>query len=784
LGDVVPLKLAFFEGNNAPEWQGQASVKINLFDTSYNPLLAEQTATWQANGEAYATLNTYTQAASDYLDEEAVKNTILEIKIEHNGEARTVVQQGFALYNSFMTLINVELTLPDAPSEIESSQGFAPAAPDQVASLKKPIEPRFLRALLQADYDAGIEPFPPNDVQAENLFNTRTPSDFIVGILPIEPDQLAFDVGAQGNPDQLDAQRSPEEPDQVQTNPEAPSLFNAEIINWQVSRYSPTLHIDADAEPVQALGWEENATGYNDLLLTDHAGSNEGYYVYDSTYSAWVLKRSNDLLADKDVNELSDIAWFAENPSNSSEWQYFSQPRTPSQQPDFGTWAATTTWTKAAGETEPLSYPNGTFAIGRFTPDDLETLTNQATTTSTVTAKENFNWLYRGRTGYSINGKNAIRFSNPDGYTVEPTPFLDTSLNYEVETITETDPTEWEAPAWSSIEYTRLMVKIDDSTYPNASGYYELTNFGANFSPIVNPRAFWVQKYDLNFQSKTDHEIGVSSADNTTNPITPPLLTLWQGKVNTGTKLREVATALQPSSFTKAQRLDYVIYNSSRIQSATWLEHTERGYDRFTGDADVENLEEMHIFAVLKPIVEPDSTASTRGFLYNLSGLGTNGRHLLHAPWSDGRIYADFGRNETNYRIYTDQLVNSTDPFMFTAYNSEQEGKKAINFNGSEEISVNTSTFTNIKGNFSLMASGNESQKTDLGEILLFRNVLSESRRQKIEGYLAHKWGLTANLPASHPYKALHPSNDQVGDAIGLGIYTREVDQLSAQIIP
>lgn len=29
--------------------------------------------------------------------------------------------------------------------------------------------------------------------------------------------------------------------------------------------------------------------------------------------------------------------------------------------------------------------------------------------------------------------------------------------------------------------------------------------------------------------------------------------------------------------------------------------------------------------------------------------------------------------------------------------------------------------------------------------------------RQRIEGYLAHKWGLTANLPAAHPYKVAPP---------------------------
>ena len=37
-------------------------------------------------------------------------------------------------------------------------------------------------------------------------------------------------------------------------------------------------------------------------------------------------------------------------------------------------------------------------------------------------------------------------------------------------------------------------------------------------------------------------------------------------------------------------------------------------------------------------------------------------------------------------------------------------------------------------------------------------NSTSDSDRQKTEGYLAHKWGLTSNLDASHPYKNSPPS--------------------------
>lgn len=43
-------------------------------------------------------------------------------------------------------------------------------------------------------------------------------------------------------------------------------------------------------------------------------------------------------------------------------------------------------------------------------------------------------------------------------------------------------------------------------------------------------------------------------------------------------------------------------------------------------------------------------------------------------------------------------------------------------------------------------------------ELILVSDVLSTLNRQKIEGYLAHKWGLTANLPSDHPYKTVGPT--------------------------
>lgn len=45
---------------------------------------------------------------------------------------------------------------------------------------------------------------------------------------------------------------------------------------------------------------------------------------------------------------------------------------------------------------------------------------------------------------------------------------------------------------------------------------------------------------------------------------------------------------------------------------------------------------------------------------------------------------------------------------------------------------------------------------SDWGEVIFTEDV-SQSNSDKIEGYLAHKWGLTSDLPSNHPYKTQAP---------------------------
>jgi hypothetical protein len=46
----------------------------------------------------------------------------------------------------------------------------------------------------------------------------------------------------------------------------------------------------------------------------------------------------------------------------------------------------------------------------------------------------------------------------------------------------------------------------------------------------------------------------------------------------------------------------------------------------------------------------------------------------------------------------------------------------------------------------------------NLAEIVVLTAGSTLGSRQKLEGYLAHKWGLEANLPNDHPYKTVGPT--------------------------
>jgi hypothetical protein len=52
---------------------------------------------------------------------------------------------------------------------------------------------------------------------------------------------------------------------------------------------------------------------------------------------------------------------------------------------------------------------------------------------------------------------------------------------------------------------------------------------------------------------------------------------------------------------------------------------------------------------------------------------------------------------------------------------------------------------------------GNYYSAISVKEIIVLYSAVTDTNRQLIEGYLAWKWGLSANLPSDHPYKSSAP---------------------------
>lgn len=150
-------------------------------------------------------------------------------------------------------------------------------------------------------------------------------------------------------------------------------------------------------------------------------------------------------------------------------------------------------------------------------------------------------------------------------------------------------------------------------------------------------------------------------------------------------------------------------------------------------------------------------TPFTVSFVCQHVGAANYGYILDSGPSGSGRPYILDGapgpRFTPNFGIgggllTTSPLVNN---FIF--------GPNSVAYqNGTQQFTGSITTLTTggitVGNRFTL----NESWPGHICEIIIHNTALTNFQRQQIEGYLAWKWGLQANLPGAHPYKFFPPS--------------------------
>ena len=130
---------------------------------------------------------------------------------------------------------------------------------------------------------------------------------------------------------------------------------------------------------------------------------------------------------------------------------------------------------------------------------------------------------------------------------------------------------------------------------------------------------------------------------------------------------------------------------------------------------------------------------------------------------SSNRISSNAG-NKIDFTAQTPIQPNTK--FMLLCYFDKSGSEIGVRVNGNNAFTPETDYDNNLKTTAGMNIFRNRGSENYGGK--LFEFMVSQGQPgigsgnkmyiEKAEGYLAHKWGLTSNLPVSHPYKNTAPT--------------------------
>lgn len=243
--------------------------------------------------------------------------------------------------------------------------------------------------------------------------------------------------------------------------------------------------------------------------------------------------------------------------------------------------------------------------------------------------------------------------------------------------------------------------------------------------------SFLVNSYALGW---TPAELGsalalwLDAADSSTITLNGSTVAQWQDKSGNGRHATQGTPANRPTYALNTVSFDGVndilaltqSYGSTSQDSLSFFAvASSNGTSVVLGTADLTIFSHRTSFTQIRPA--DGSTAASSIFIptfadsnYHFQSIVISGASIK--SWDDGSANA-----------------NLTAP------------KSLWNFGGSQYLA---------RGDGS---AGNTLYQINIREIVIAPVAVSDSIRQKLEGYLAHKWGLVANLPSNHPYKTVAP---------------------------
>jgi hypothetical protein len=183
-----------------------------------------------------------------------------------------------------------------------------------------------------------------------------------------------------------------------------------------------------------------------------------------------------------------------------------------------------------------------------------------------------------------------------------------------------------------------------------------------------------------------------------------------------------------------------------------------------TGEVDFDGADDM--LTAASPILT--GSFADQLTLFSVSRLQSDSGYLYGAVDSDGTaLYQDTAQiglantlTGANVNHVTHGITYGSRGLIGAVYNNQS---LIYSLNGTTITAAYAYTFAAPSTAFTIANRLNGTASVTYwrgahSEIIALNRAITTAERQKLEGYLAHKWGLTASLPVNHPYKNLAPT--------------------------
>lgn len=259
-------------------------------------------------------------------------------------------------------------------------------------------------------------------------------------------------------------------------------------------------------------------------------------------------------------------------------------------------------------------------------------------------------------------------------------------------------------------------------------------------------------------------QLWLDAADSSTHTVASGAVSEWRDKSGNGYHVSQGTSNHRPLLISSAQNgLPVVRFdglNDRLIRSAP--------HDL------CRSVTELHIFAVRRFRVSPSLTQWI--YAQYLPGSTTVTSPFIGGGTVASKSRAAVRRNSSTNTSGVDSTA-SVDGFEIHAVHanfssSTVEQRISGSVDGSVSIDGAGATPDAQSSKIVIGAATSESSfffDGDIAEIIYCHNLASGDR-ERVEGYLAHKWGLSSKLPAWHPYKSVPPGTGNLsGNATVVG---------------